>query len=181
MPTSLTLGEVRSICISKRGITGSSSWVMESFVKSGCQNSLPLSPSHLPGARESPESLPLKKHWWLGKAHTAKVGCRGKGSVSGEWGLGWRKKAGRGGGVFEGIPPHRTIKCARDGVPSVTSCTRGGRLWNGDGIGILAQMWRMTQAWKGKLNDSCPNPDSDWSNRLQYLAEPSVMTFNWES
>lgn len=89
MPTSLTLEVVRSIRTSKRGMTGSPSWVMESFVeKSGCQNSLPLSPSHLPGARESPKSLRLEKPRWLGKAHTAKVGCRGKGSVSGEWGLG---------------------------------------------------------------------------------------------
>lgn len=110
MPTSVTLGAVRGIHVSKRGMTDSSSWVMESFVeKSGCQNSLPLFPSHSPGARERLGSLLLGKRWWLGKAHTAKVGCRGKGSVSDVWGLGWRKKAG--GGVFEVMPPHRTKRC----------------------------------------------------------------------
>lgn len=35
----------------------------------------------------------------LGKAHTDKVECRGKGSVSGEQGLDLRKKAGGGGSL----------------------------------------------------------------------------------
>lgn len=69
-----------------------------------------------------------------------KVGCRGQGSVSGRGGLGFRKEAG--GGVFEVIPPHRTIKCVHRLVCPWSyppgNCTRGGRLGNGDCIGILA-------------------------------------------